>query len=208
MSVDADPTGIGIVLFDLGGVLLDVGGVNPMRALAGIDDDEELWRRWLTSPWVRRFERGQCSADAFAAGLVDEWELGLPPDAFLEALGSWQNTTMPGAEALLDEVRRHVPIGCLSNINALHWDAQCAGSAMFEAFTYRFLSFELGMVKPDDELFEHIGARLPVPRRRVLFLDDNATNVRAASSAGFTAAHVRGVEEARAALVSAGVLDR
>ena len=47
---------------------------------------------------------------------------------------------------------------------------------------------------------------LPVPRRRVLFLDDNLVNVEAAREAGFAASHVRGVEETRKALVAAGVL--
>jgi hypothetical protein len=34
--------GVDAVIFDLGGVLADFGGVGPMRALAGIDTDEEL----------------------------------------------------------------------------------------------------------------------------------------------------------------------
>ena len=42
--------------------------------------------------------------------------------------------------------------------------------------------------------------------RRVLFLDDNALNVDGAAAAGFTAIQVRGVDEARRALVAAGVL--
>jgi len=40
----------------------------------------------------------------------------------------------------------------------------------------------------------------------VLFLDDNAINVTQASSAGFAGVQVRGVREARAALVEASVL--
>ena len=177
-----------------------------MRTLAKIESDEELWQRWLSSPWVRRFERGQCSADEFAAGLVAEWELGIPADAFLESIRNWPGETMPGATALLADVQREMPIGCLSNINALHWETQFDASPIFDVFDYRFLSFELGMVKPDSELFEHIGLSLPVPRARVLFLDDNARNVDAATAAGFTAVAVRGVDEARQALVVAGVL--
>jgi FMN phosphatase YigB (HAD superfamily) len=201
-----EPGEIGVVLFDLGGVLIHVGGVGPMRALARIDSDDELWQRWLTCPWVRRFERGQCSAQDFAAGMVVEWDLGVTPDAFLESLRSWMSGPVPGASDLLDEVRRCVPIGCLSNMNAVHWDVISAQSVVFDAFTYRFLSFELGMVKPDRELFAHIGSSLPVPPDRVLFLDDNAINVDAAIAAGFTARRVQGLGEARRALVAAAVL--
>ena len=45
-----------------------------------------------------------------------------------------------------------------------------------------------------------------MPARRVLFLDDNAMNVAGAAAAGFQAARVTGVGEARQRLVEAGVL--
>lgn len=64
------PPPIDIVLFDLGGVLIEFGGVEAMRALAGIDSDDELWRRWLTCRWVRSLERGDCSPADFAGGMV------------------------------------------------------------------------------------------------------------------------------------------
>jgi putative hydrolase of the HAD superfamily len=179
-----------------------------MRSLAKMDSDEELWQRWLACPWVRRFERGQCSAEEFAAGIVVEWELGLAADAFLESFRSWMSGPVPGASELLAEVQRRVPIGCLSNMNALHWDFISAQSAVFDTFTYRFLSFELGMVKPDRELFDRIDESLPVSPDRVLFLDDNTMNVEAAAAAGFTARRVRGLGEARQALLAAGVLER
>jgi hypothetical protein len=74
---------IDVVLFDLGGVLVDFGGVAPMKELARIEDDDELWRRWLTCPWVRTFERGGCSPEDFAAGVVREWDLPVAPEDFL-----------------------------------------------------------------------------------------------------------------------------
>ena len=47
---------------------------------------------------------------------------------------------------------------------------------------------------------------LPVGRDRVLFLDDNAVNADAARSVGFVSEHVRGLAEARRALVAVGLL--
>jgi HAD superfamily hydrolase (TIGR01509 family) len=88
----------------------------------------------------------------------------------------------------------------------LQWMANYESIPLTRAFAYRFLSFELGLVKPDRAVFDAVAARLPVPRDRVLFLDDNAVNVEAAVAAGFAAGHVRGVDAARGALVSAGVL--
>jgi glucose-1-phosphatase len=64
----------------------------------------------------------------------------------------------------------------------------------------------LGHVKPDQELFDHVAGVLSLSPDRVLFLDDNAVNVEGATAAGFTALQVRGVDEARRALVATGVL--
>jgi len=197
---------IELVLFDLGGVLVDPGGVGPMRALAGIETDEELWSRWLGCRWVRAFEAGRCSPEEFAAGVVGDWDLALEPAAFLEAFGGWHGGPYPGAVELVATVRDVVQIGCLSNTNSFQWDTHFEGAPIVEAFEFRFLSFELGMVKPDHEIFEEVASRLPVAPSQVLFLDDNAANVGGAKASGFTARHVRGVGEARRALASGGVL--
>jgi glucose-1-phosphatase len=197
---------IDFVLFDLGGVLIDPGGVDPMRRLSGLATDDEVWARWLGCRWVRRFEAGRCTPEEFAAGLVADWGLALTPEAFLVEFASWPGAAYPGALDFVTEVRARVPVGCLSNTNAVQWGANYEGSPVTEAFEHRFLSFELGMVKPDREIFDTVAARLPVPRERVLFLDDNAVNIEAAEAAGFAGRHVRRVDGARAALVEAGVL--
>jgi HAD superfamily hydrolase (TIGR01509 family) len=197
---------IDIVLFDLGGVLIDFGGVEPMKVLAGIESDDELWRRWLSCRWVRSFERGDCSEEAFAAGVIDDWQLPIEPQAFLDAFRTWPGGVLPGADALLREVQQTVRAGCLSNTNALHWDHNFSRWPLLDAFDYRFLSFELGHVKPDRDLFDHVAGLLPAPPDRVLFLDDNAVNTDGAMAVGFRTAHVRGVDEARAALVAMRVL--
>jgi len=197
---------VDVVLFDLGGVLIDFGGVAPMRELTGIESDDELWRRWLTCRWVRSFERGDCSAEDFAAGIVRDWGLPATPEAFLDSFGSWLAGPLAGAGELVNAVRAAVPVGCLSNTNALHWERHFASWPLLDGFDYRFLSFELGLLKPDREMFDRVAALLPAPPSRVLFLDDNSLNVDGAAAAGFAAVRVRGVSEAQSALERAGVL--
>jgi putative hydrolase of the HAD superfamily len=188
-------------------VLIEFGGIESMRALTGIESEDELWSRWLSCPWVRSFERGTCSADEFATGLVGEWQLTVEPAAFLDAFGTWPRGPLPGADTLVAAVRNTVPVGCLSNTNALHWERNFHRWPILDAFDVRFLSFELGMLKPDREVFDRVAGLVPTPRDRILFLDDNAINVDAARDAGFTASTVRGVAAAREALVTFGVLD-
>ena len=44
---------IEVVLFDLGGVLVELGGMGDMATFAAEENEEEIWRRWLSCPWVR-----------------------------------------------------------------------------------------------------------------------------------------------------------
>ena len=197
------------MLFDLGGVLVDPGGIEEMRELSGIDSDEELWRRWLSCPWVQRFEAGRCSGEEFAAGVVGDWGLTLSADEFLTAFTGWRTMPYPGADRLVADVRSVAPVGYLSNSNVAQWSAHLAGSPLVSGFDFGFTSFELGLVKPDRAIFEAAATRLPVSANsvgRVLFLDDNLVNVEGARACGFVAQHVRGVDQARRALEAEGVL--
>jgi HAD superfamily hydrolase (TIGR01509 family) len=197
--------GVEIVLFDLGGVLHSLKGVALMRELSGLDTDEEVWRRWLSCEWVRSFERGRCSAEEFAHGVVTEWELAIEPSEFIGTFVDWPESPFDGAEELVSEVKRQVMVGCLSNTNALHW-SRVSGWPLLRHFDHTFLSFDVGMVKPDPEIFEHVANTVGTVPGHILFLDDNVVNVEGALAAGFQAAHVQGVDEARRALALTGLL--
>ena len=197
---------VDLVLFDLGGVLIDVPGVQAMLELTGIASEDDLWRRWLMSQWVRRFESGRCTEAEFAHGVVTEWQLDLSPAAFLDAFRNWPNGPLRGAEQLVTETNARVSTGCFSNTNALHWDDHISTWPLMDLFDHLFLSFEMGMLKPDVAAFTQVAGLLPVPAERVLFLDDNALNVAGAAAAGFATARAVGVDAARERLVEVGVL--
>jgi putative hydrolase of the HAD superfamily len=195
-----------IVFFDLGGVLVRLGGVPQMQELSGIDDEDEIWRRWLSCPWVRSFERGRCSPDDFAAGVIRDWGLDVSADSFLERFRSWPEALYDGAVELVNEVAGQCRVGCLSNTNQLHWADQGSRWGFADLFEVVFLSYQLEMVKPDRQIFAHVTAALRVHPDHILFLDDNAVNVDQARSVGWAGAVVRGTDEARSALVEFGVL--
>jgi glucose-1-phosphatase len=69
-----------------------------------------------------------------------------------------------------------------------------------------FSSHLTGKIKPDPEAFEHVVDMLGCEPPEVLFLDDNLPNVEAARLIGMQAQRVRGVEESRAVLETAGIL--
>jgi len=194
------------VLFDLGGVLVELGGVEVFGGWIREPREEEVWRRWLLCPWVRRYERGECTTDEFARGMVDAWSLSLAPDEFLSFFRDWVKGLFEGAEALVRSVPPGMVRACFSNTNALHWEHRFHRFGLHELFDESFLSYRMGCVKPDVEAFERVVAALGVEPASILFLDDNALNVEGARAAGLDAHRAVGVEGARRVLRERGIL--
>jgi putative hydrolase of the HAD superfamily len=138
--------------------------------------------------------------------MVEDWGLAMSPEMYAEEFRSWPVGPIAGAEDLVSEVRNRVPVSCFSNTNASHWQ-RAQALPLISLFDATYLSFQMGMLKPDRDAFEHVADSLGVARERVLFLDDNQLNVDAALEVGFTAIRVSGVGEARRALVENRVID-
>ena len=141
------------------------------------------------------------------AASSSDWGLSISPTAFLDEFRTWPSGPLPGAEDLVAEVMARTSVGCFSNTNAMHWNEHLAEWPLVRMFETRFLSFEIGALKPDRRAFDYVAGELNPPPDRVLFLDDNAVNVDGAAAAGFSAVRVAGVSQAREALVAAGVLE-
>ncbi len=195
-----------VVLFDLGGVLVQLGGVEHFGQLVGIRDEEEIWRRWLTSPAVRRFERGGSTPGEFASEMVDEHRLEIDAEEFIDVFRSWPQGLLDGATDMVSGLAEPIRCGCLSNTNALHWNEQRDADIVQELFEVAFLSHEIGLVKPDAEIFEHVVAELSCEPHEILFFDDNTLNVEAARTVGLDAHRVRGVAPARRILLERGLM--
>jgi glucose-1-phosphatase len=186
-----------VLLFDLGGVLVEFRGVEPLVELTrGRLDLDAARRFWLESPAVRKFEIGACTADAFVEEVIGELRLELAPASFLRLFLAWEKGPYEGALGLLETLKPHFVLACLSNNNALHWDLLRDGMGFGNPFHRTFLSHEIGMVKPDPSVFRFVASELDVAADRILFLDDNPECIAGARDAGMDAVRVLGVEEA------------
>jgi HAD superfamily hydrolase (TIGR01509 family) len=197
---------IEIVLFDLGGVLIELGGMAEMSVFSREDEESELWRRWLECPWVRRFETGQCDAESFAIGMVESWSMTIEPEEFLNAFTSWPRGFFPGAHELIQSIDASRRVACFSNTNELHANRHITEFGISALFETRFFSHEMGVLKPDREAFDFVVGALGCAPEQILFLDDNQINVSGARAAGLRAERTRGPAEARTVLAENGLL--
>ncbi len=209
MIPPADPAGPAdereVLLFDLGGVLVDFRGFEALNEVrADPLDTSEIRSRWLACEAVTEFECGRIEAVDFAQRFVDEWELDWSPASFLEAFASWVSPFSAEVTELLSALAPHYTLACLSNCNTIHWKR--LGAEVHQHFDAAFLSFEMGLAKPNPQIFARALEHLDVPPERVYFFDDSEENLRAASEHGICAELVRGVTQLRTRLRELGML--
>jgi putative hydrolase of the HAD superfamily len=198
---------IDVVLFDAGGVLVEVQGIAAiLEWLEHRVTAEDVWRLWFASPAVRAFESGRIGPEEFAASMLAELQLDMSASAFLDAFVTWPVRLYPGTLDLIARIPRRYRRALLSNTNALHWPRIVEELGLGAGFDHCFASHLMGKIKPDRDAFEHAVAALDCEPSRILFLDDNLPNIETARALGLHALRVRGLEEARRALEDCGIL--
>lgn len=195
-----------VLLFDLGGVLIDFAGFEELgRLFSGGVSRDEIRERWISSPSVQRFERAEITPHDFARGVVQELQLDLSPDEFIEAFIEWARGPYPGARSLLGRLQNSHTLACLSNSNVLHTPLH--RRSMEPLLERYYFSDELGRVKPEREIFEYVVGDLGVAPRRIAFFDDTPVNVQAAREVGMIAFEVDGIVELETQLQLLGVIN-
>ena len=196
-----------ILLFDLVGVLVE-GSARTTQAIleATSMNDKELRGFWMTSPTVRDFDSGRISARDFGKKMVEDLNLPIDSVEFLELFGSWLAGLYDGTEALLGKLSDSYRLGCFSNINEIMWPPIRDKYGMGQLLNDYFLSYEMGMLKPDTEAFEYVIRELDIMPDRIAFFDDLETNVKTAKQVGMNSFVTKGLPELQDQLRQQGVL--
>jgi len=72
----------------------------------------------------------------------------------------------------------------LSNINILHYEHLKKNYPVFGVFDKVFLSFQLGLIKPDKEIYNLVIRELKVSPQEIFYTDDRPELVESAKSLG------------------------
>jgi HAD superfamily hydrolase (TIGR01509 family) len=186
-----------ILLFDLGGVLVDLG--DPVTEI-GLDiDSDDFWATWLSSPLVQAYETGRLSSQEFVTQFGAH--LGFSDIAeFDRRIRNWRLPLFDGSEQFLTSLAGQVEIALLSNTNEIHWQYVQSQTDVFAMFSKLFLSFETGKTKPELAAFQDVIEHFDCDPADIIFLDDNANNIAAAQDAGLRSRQTKGLQEVKKAV--------
>jgi putative hydrolase of the HAD superfamily len=197
------------LLFDLGGVVLDV---DFDRAIATWAPHSRLTPHALRSafhfdPPYQQHETGHLHAEGYFGHLRELLQLECDTATVRAGFNAIFAGEIAETVRLLDAVRGRVPCYAISNTNAVHVaEIEQSLPQLLPRFRRVFTSHEIGFRKPHRESFEHVLREIAVPRAEVLLFDDLLPNVEGARACGMQAVLVRGPGDVREALGARGLL--
>lgn len=203
------------VLFDLGGVIMDIDRsrcVEAFKAL-GFADVEDFLGDYAQKGSFADLESGRIDAAEFRRRIRPCLPEGTGDRAIDRAFCEFLIGIPLRRLVALRELRRlGLGVYMLSNTNPIMWNSKIAeefgqeGLRREDYFDGIVTSFEARVMKPAPEIFAYAAERLGIEPSETIFLDDGEANVRAAEAAGWHAALVPPGVEFDALLRQSGII--
>jgi HAD superfamily hydrolase (TIGR01509 family) len=185
--------GIRNIIFDLGGVILNIDNKLTEEAFVklGVKNFHEIFGHGHAASFVLEYEIGKITDEEFIAELRKISGLSVSDKEILDAWNRLLLDFPPERIQLLKELKKKFRIFLFSNTNALHVvelkqrhrDA-FDNSELDDYFEKAYYSQILGMRKPDTASFLKIIAENNLVPGETLFVDDALVNIEGANAAG------------------------
>ena len=195
---------IEVLIFDLFGVIIAFNdGLVVERLAPHCADPADAARRLHKFTAWRDVITGAVTLRQVHQELVDTHGLAM---SFAEFEAAWlepYSWPIPGIADLVAQLSKHYRLVLLSNVDGHYWEVVKAMHPELECFEFLLVSCDLGMAKPDPEIYRHVSRLTDVEAGHCFFVDDTAANVEAATALGFHGHVFRSVEGLTAELQQA-----
>ena len=178
---------IDTIIFDFGDVFINLdkeGSINALKKLGLTQWNDDLNQLNL------QFEKGQIDEENFLLGIQKH-----VPNASTDQISAAWNAVLLDFPLrrleFLQKLSTKYRLFLLSNTDAIHiatFEKECGVSFysdFYQCFEKVYFSFEIGMRKPDAEIFNYILNNHNLITNHTLFVDDKKENTDAALSLGF-----------------------
>jgi FMN phosphatase YigB (HAD superfamily) len=177
---------INTIIFDFGDVFINLdkeGSINALKKLGLAQWNEDLNQLNL------QFEKGQISREDFLTGIQKQ-----VPNASIDEISTAWNAVLLDFPLrrleFLQKLATKYRLFLLSNTDAIHIETferengVSFYSDFYQCFEKVYFSFEMGMRKPDPEIYNYVLKHHELSSKNTLFVDDKKENTDAALALG------------------------
>lgn len=186
------------ILFDLGGVILDINIQATLKQFYELGFPAELMQypESMSTDVFFKYQTGKLDTEQFRNAIRESAGVEMSDQAFDDAWNAMLLRIPKERTALLQRLSERYSLYMLSNTSSLHVKVfeqmylESAGVSMHEVFTKIYYSHEIGWHKPDHEAWEYVIKDSGIKPEETLFLDDTIHNIKASQELGFQAIHI------------------
>ena len=182
------------LIFDLGNVIVDINFDLTFKAfsnLSSIYSWEEV-RYFIKEKCIwENYEKGIINDDEFRKTLRNELKIKASDSDLDKAFCGLLQKIQPERVELLQKLSKKYQIFILSNTSNIHFQQvekllfESSGTSHFsEIFKAVFLSFEMGKLKPEIEIYQQVLLKANIQANETLFFDDMLINLESAATLG------------------------
>ena len=198
---------ISVIFFDIGKVILpfDIRIATKAFEKECRVSSEEIVHRIFGNSLDLDFEGGKISPEEFYHEVKKRVGLNVSYNHFASL---WNNIFSENKKVseLVRQLKRTYPMAIISNTNILHFEFIYKNFPIIREIGQFILSYQVGVRKPDPEIYQMALARFRVPPQRALYVDDREDFVLVARRLGFFGIHFRGEEPFEKELLALGLL--
>jgi putative hydrolase of the HAD superfamily len=189
---------IDTIIFDFGGVLINIDYHRTIDAFKelGIEDFEERYSQADQTSLFNDLEVGKISAQRFVNELLDFLPQGTSPNKVVHAWNTMLLDVPRSGIDLLQTLKGKYRLFLLSNTNEIHipkalveWQ-KTSNIDFYDCFDHVYLSHEMGMRKPNKEIFERVCQEQNIQPNNAVFIDDSSQHIKGASEVGLNTIHL------------------
>lgn len=187
------------IIFDLGRVLIDFDHRTAADRASKFSSKtaEEIFELFFDSELTELFEKGKISTEEFFNKIKEILGLNLSFEEFLPIWNDIFYITPINQEVhkIAKGLKGALPTLLLSNINILHFEyLKERFPKVFEGLDKLILSYEVGLRKPDPEIYRLAIRSLNTQPKQILYVEDRLELVLAAENLGIAGLHFNGTE--------------
>jgi len=187
--------GIRNILFDLGGVLLDIDYNKTEQAFRdlGFDNFDHMYSQFRADALFEKLETGHVTIDDFYTKLKERASRELTDEQLNKAWCAMILDFRKESLAYLKILSQRYRVYLLSNTNEIHIAAlekqyaeQLGAGWLDDYFHKAYYSSRIGLRKPHKECYEFVLADAGIRAEETLFIDDSYNNIEAAAIVGLS----------------------
>lgn len=181
------------IIFDFGGVFYDVDYLRTAEALASLSPVPSSLLSMHIDELLdlpQEFEKGLINSTSFINYLRNQFGIIASDREIIEAWNAMLGGLKANAIEVAAEFAMSYRIILLSNTNEIHYkkfNAECQN--LYPKFEDVFFSHQIGMRKPDKEVFDFVCQKMKFSPDETIFVDDNVKNSSGALEKGIEFVH-------------------